>query len=208
LTRRDALTRAVRAEISRALSPGGTVYLLGGRGAVSAEVAAEVEDLGYRVRRVGGHDRYATAVEVARQIGRPQAIFLADGLDFPDALAASSAAAHRDGVVLLTRGTAVASATSRYLDRHPAPTRYAIGGPAAAAHPRAIGIVGADRYATAALTATQLFGQPSTVGLASGRTFPDALTSVAQLGSLGAPILLTRPGVLPRATSDYLESIR
>jgi putative cell wall-binding protein len=208
LTRPGALHVATRAEIERVLPQGGTVYLLGRTGALSAKVATAVEDLGYRVRRVGGRDRYATAVTVAKRLGSAEAVFLANGRDFPDALAASSAAAHLDGVVLLTNGSSMAGPSATYLGRHPQITTYAIGGPAAAAAPEAEGIVGRDRYATAALTARQLFTSPSEVGLASGVTFPDALTAVGQLGRLDAPILLTKPGALPASTSTYLSEVK
>jgi putative cell wall-binding protein len=206
LTRPHRLDAATRAEIRRVLPEGGTVYLLGGTAALSDAVAAAVEDLGDAVRRVGGANRYQTAVDIAGLLSNPKAIFVGTGLDFADALAASAAAAHTHGVVVLTHGDRMNKATAAYLAAHPHTTSYAIGGPAAAADPQAAGIVGADRYQTAAKTASTLFTNPKTVGLATGQAFPDALTAVGQLGQLEAPILLTRPNTLPTATAHYLSA--
>ena len=69
-------------------------------------------------------------------------------------------------------------------------------------------MAGPDRYATASLVAAQLFGDPATVGVASGEAFADALSAVTLLGPLDAPLLLTRPGQLPAPTSDWLDRHR
>ena len=80
---------------------------------------------------------------------------------------------------------------SAYLTAHPG-TVYAIGGPAALADPSATPLTGADRYATAAAVAG-LFSSPTLVGIASGVTFPDALTGGAYEAHVGGPLLLTDP---------------
>lgn len=88
----------------RDLAPS-TVRIIGGTGAVSADVEAEVEGLVPEVQRVAGGDRYETAAAVARTsiaVGAsPSAIYFATGANFPDALAAGPAAAARGAVLLL-----------------------------------------------------------------------------------------------------------
>ncbi len=96
-------------------------------------------------------------------------------------------------------------ATSDYLAAHPG-TMFAVGGPAAKAAPSATALAGDDRYGTAAAVATRFFTDPTTVGVATGTNFPDALTGGAQLARIGAPLLLTDPGVLPKPTSTYLAA--
>lgn len=131
----------------------------------------------------------------------------ATGLDFPDALSAGAAAAHLGGAVLLTDGDAQAPETASYLSAHPSPKRYTVGGEAAAADPAATPIFGADRYATAAQVAEQLFGAPSTFGAALGTNYPDALAGAAHIGALGGPLLLVGASApLPTPTAGYLSN--
>jgi putative cell wall-binding protein len=207
LTDPSALDAATQAEIQRVLSPGGTVYLLGGTGSVSPAVATTISALGYQVVRYAGPDRYATAVAIANALGDPTTILLADGTTYPDALSAGSAAAKAGGAVLLTDGTTIPTETAAYLAAHPSDTVYAVGGPALAADPTAAALSGPDRYATAVAVADQFFPKPATVGLASGADYPDALTGGAATGLAGAPLLLTDPDTLSPETSAYLQSV-
>jgi putative cell wall-binding protein len=190
-------------EITRVLAPGKTVYLLGGASAIPASIATQLTGMGFVVSRLGGSDRYATAVAVADAMGDPSVVFLATAANYADALAAGPAAAHAQGAILLTNGTALPPATSAYLAAHPG-TTYAVGGPAATADPSASAISGTDRYATAAVVARQFFATPTTVGLASGTTFADALPAAAYLARVGGPLLLTDPNALPSTASAYL----
>ncbi|MCY0885820.1 MAG: cell wall-binding repeat-containing protein, partial [Firmicutes bacterium] len=59
---------------------------------------------------------------------------------------------------------------------------------------------GVDRFATAADLALHLYRQASTVVLARGDQFPDALAGAVLAHHLGAPILLTLPDSLPSET--------
>ena len=157
--------------------------------------------------RIGGSDRYATAVAVANVLGNPSTVFLATGINFPDALSAGPAAAHLGGVVLLTDGSSMPAITRSYLNAHSG-TVYAIGGPAAAADGGASRIVGTDRMSTAAAVASSFFTAPVSIGVASGATFADAMSGGAYLARVGGPILLTYPTSVPAATSNYLSAVR
>jgi len=199
------LTPATQAEIQRVLPVGGTVYLLGGTAAIPASVATTLTSLGFVPVRYAGTDRFGTALAVADALNDPSTVLLATGINFPDALAAGPAAAHLDGVVLLTNGSSLTPAVTTYLATHPG-TVYAIGGPAVAADPSATALSGADRYATAALVASTLFTVPSNIGLASGTAFPDALSGGAFQAHFGGPIVLTDPNTLPTSTSAYLTA--
>jgi putative cell wall-binding protein len=163
--------------------------------------------MGYQVTRYAGADRYATAIAVADALGDPSTALLATGANFPDALAAGPAAAHVHGVVLLTNGASLPAVTAAYLTAHPG-TVYAVGGPAAKADPTATAIVGVDRYATAADLATRFFAAPTLVGVATGVSFPDALSGGAQLARVDAPLLLATPTGVPAPTSGYLAGVK
>jgi hypothetical protein len=204
LTTPTTLDPAVGTEIQRVLASGGTVYILGGFGAVAPTVTAQVGALGYNVVREAGATRFGTAIAVAGAMGNPSTVFEATGTDFPDALSAGAAAAKAGGVVLLTNGSSLPSDTAAYLSANPG-SDYAIGGPAAAADSGATAIVGANRFATSLDVAEQLFPSPGVVGFASGLTFPDALSGGAAIGSLGGPmILVPATGALPSSLVSYL----
>jgi hypothetical protein len=207
LTPTNGLTPAVRTELQRVLPVGATVYLLGGLDAISASVETELKADGFSVIRVSGVDRFDTAVQIAGILGDPPSVFEVDGTNFPDGLAAGPAAALSHGAMLLTNGSLPAPETAAYLALHPGDTRYAVGGPAAAADPGAQPLVGADRYATAVLVARQLFAAPSVVTLASGAVFPDALAGGPASALSGAPLILVPPtGPIPASVLSYLDS--
>jgi putative cell wall-binding protein len=206
LTSSGSLDAVTKAEIQRVLPAGGTVYLLGGTSAVSDAVAVAITALGDVSTRIAGADRYATAVAIAGVMGNPTTVFEASGVNFPDALSAVPAAVVTHGAIVLTNGSAPTAATSAYLSAH-ATIRYAIGGPAAYADPTAIGIAGADRYATSDAVALAFFPTTSGVSVASATSFPDALAGGPIAGAAGHPVLLVPPtGTLPEPISSYLTT--
>lgn len=208
LTSTDQLDGSVASELHRVLPGGHTVYVLGGEAALSPNVADEVDRLGYRVERLGGATRFATAVAIAEHgLHNPTVLFEATGLSFPDALSGGTAAALLRGAVVLTDGSRQSPDTASYLAAHPTTRRYALGGPAALADPTADPIVGADRYDTAVRVAEQLFARAPTIGVASGAAFPDALAGGAHIAVAGGPMLLVAPnGSLPAPVYTYARA--
>ncbi|GAA1172275.1 hypothetical protein GCM10009584_11510 [Ornithinimicrobium humiphilum] len=103
LTRPDHLPASVRGELDR-LRPQ-TVVVVGGELAVSEQVAAAAGAYGADVVRISGADRYATSAAVAAEFFPTPTdhALLANGLNFPDALASGPVAAHYQSPVLLTR---------------------------------------------------------------------------------------------------------
>jgi hypothetical protein len=95
---------------------GSEVIILGNSGAVSASVENRFATLGYRTSRLGGADRFETALAIDRAVGvdyRSGVLFLADGRSFADAVCAGAAASvqyrlsgasRAPGVLLLTDG--------------------------------------------------------------------------------------------------------
>ena len=67
---------------------------------------------------------------------------------------------------------------------------------------------GANRYATSATIATRAYPQgASTVMLASGQDFPDALAGAPVAGARSMPVLLTAPAALPSQTRGALTTL-
>jgi putative cell wall-binding protein len=205
LTATDALDSRTEAEIKRVLGAGKTVYLLGN--ALTNAVANTLGSDGYATVRYGGATRFDTAVVIADQgLGNPNKLFLATGLNYPDALAGGPAAVSVGGAILLTTDSTLHPSTRAYLNAHTSATRYALGSQASQADPGATAYAGADRYATALTVAQSFFNAPAAVGLASGASFADALPAGPHLGGLNGPLLLTDGATLTPGFTSYLQS--
>lgn len=215
LTPSSVLQNDTAAEIDRVLAEDGTVYVLGGESAISNDVVEQLEELDYTVERIGGDNRYETSVNVATEIGDGDGpVLLTTGWNYPDALAAGAAAAHQDGVVLLTADNVVPNEVRTHLGGRVGADIYAVGGPgaraAAASEIEATSIIGTDRYDTAVRVASEFFhdgtSAPDGAVLATGWEFADALAGGAWSGSNGRPVLLTAQNVLPDVTANYVSA--
>lgn len=208
LTSSGALDDAVKAEIQRVAPTGATVYILGGTSAIASGVETTITGIGDVPKRVAGADRFGTAVAIADQMGDPTTVFEATGSNFPDALAGVPAAIKSGGVILLTNGKQQSTATAAYLAAHPGGTDYALGGPAATADPAATPLAGDDRFATAVGVAEQFFADSTTIGVATGFNFPDALAAGPDLAAKNAPLLLVpSAGALADAPTFHLLAV-
>ncbi len=105
LTRQAFLPAATRAYLKACAShPKAKVIVLGGPAAVSESVAETLRDMGYRVDRFAGNDRYETAHRVARVFAPDEldTVFVASGVNFADAVAASPSLTKETPLVLTT----------------------------------------------------------------------------------------------------------
>ena len=69
-------------------------------------------------------------------------------------------------------------------------------------------LAGADRYATAALVSERtIVGPVSTVYVATGANYPDALTGGPAAARAGGPILLVTPSQVPAATRSEIQRL-
>lgn len=227
LTPTSGLDPQVATELTRALGAqsGKTVYLLGSDGALSLAVEKAVTSLGFKPVRLAGKDRFGTATAVAHALGDPSTVYLATGMNFPDALVAGDAAASHGGAVLLTDDAVLPTGLATYLQGRTVTT---IGGPAHTAFPSApVSYTGKDRYETSTLvaageypalsagtttlsTGTSSSSTTGAIGLATGTDFPDALAGSPFLATVGAgvaPLVLTTPTALPPSVSAYLATL-
>ena len=117
LVRQNSIPASTAAQLIR-LKPT-TIKILGGEAAVSAGVAAGLGNYASNVVRFAGSDRYTTAVAISRHAFPNSAsrIYIATGLDYPDALAGGPAAAVDDGPILLVRPSAIPNATKAEIQR-------------------------------------------------------------------------------------------
>jgi putative cell wall-binding protein len=124
LVNRDGIPAATESELAR-LGPS-EVVILGGAGAVGAEVEGSLRRFG-AVRRIAGPSRFATAAALAADAFTDGAatVYVATGGNFPDAVAGGAIAALVPAPVLLSTTGDLTDATRAELLRL-APTRVVI----------------------------------------------------------------------------------
>lgn len=170
--------------------------------------------------RLGGANRYSTSVEVAKQFSEGvQVAFVASGADFSDALAAGPAAGLSAAPVLLTQRNQLPSAVEAEIRRLDPREIVIVGGSGvvgSAVEKRLATIAptsriwGVDRYATSREVALKLFPEDTSHAiLATGRTFPDALSAAPAATAVAAPVILVdgKRAAVPEATLSALEEL-
>lgn len=225
LTRPEALPAAVLPELERLEAI--EVHIVGGTGAVSTGVEQTLDSAGFTTYRYGGLDRYETSAIVARQVrelspaGGPDIAFLARGDLFPDALVVSPIAYARRFPILLTRSAALPPSTAGALTDLDVSEVIVAGGVGAVSpgvldqvaalpmSPVTTRVGGTDRYETASLMTSlamsRYWASPSTVGVASGIDFPDALCGGAALGVKEGLLVLSRPDALASQSVMFIR---
>jgi len=178
---------------------------------------------GITVSRVGGADRYETAIGISKTYfpsGAP-VVYLATGANFPDALGSAPAAAKQGGPLLLVPKDSLPSSVATELARLAPSTIIVSGGPGAVSEhvfkqlegyaPTVMRMTGADRYEVSRNVTRYAFGESgATVAyVATGANFPDALSASSAAGSLDAPVILvdgTAKG-LPQETAQLIRDL-
>lgn len=216
LTDSASLSAGVLDEIKRLGAQ--KVYILGGTGAVSATVEATLQSQNLTVERLSGVDRYQTAAEIAKK-AVPQAsqAYLASGNSFADALSISSYAANQGIPLLLTGQKTLPQTTLDTLKTLGVTSVTLIGGegvidPSVQSALQAQNIsvtrmAGADRYATNLTVMNTLSYNRSSIYVATGEDFPDALAGAVLAAQQKNPILLVpkKAEDLSSGASGYIE---
>ena len=173
------------------------------------------------VNRLAGSDRIETAVKIAMS-GWPEGcdtVLIARADDFPDALAGVALAKINNAPILLTSKNQLDPRVEEVLVSLKPQKVILLGGG------NALGdevekrlrevlnwtedfqrIAGKDRFETAVLIASE-FPADSSVALATGYNFPDALSLASAAGAQGYPLLLVTKDNLPNVTEEYLSKI-
>lgn len=204
------------------------VTLVGGTGVFTEKARAQLEGHGWAVTRNRGVDRYETAVGIAKRaikIGfdnptvtpKNVNVYLATGVNFPDALAAGAAAADNDGVVLLTKDKVLEDFTYNFLVKEVETINpkvngveiHTVGGQAEAAAKSRIEDIadtntGANRYATAAMLMGKYKNGIARIAVVSGEGFADGVAAAGWVANHDGALLLTRNAYLSPETDAAL----
>lgn len=178
-------------------------------GAVPVVVQLELRRAGLDVERVAGDSRFDTAALLARRLGASAAeALLASGGHFADALAGAPLAAREGLPLLLTAPDRMLADPEAALAALEVRSTLLLGGEAALgpdvaqAAPGARRLSGPDRYRTGLAVAEELLargGSLSTVAVATGLDFADALAAGPLAGRADGPLLLVHGQDLEQA---------
>jgi putative cell wall-binding protein len=207
LTKPDSLPPVTRDELER-LNPD-RIVILGGVGAVAANVENALGDYAPDVDRMAGANRYATAAAVSAAHYDPgvNKVYIANGEGFADALAGAPAAAVDGAPLLLVLRDSITQPTIDELTRLGPNEIVILGGTgvisdavasqleAYAGSGNAVRLAGANRYETAAAISAYAFPDAPGAYVATGLGFADALAGVPLAAQAPAPILLVEDPV-------------
>ncbi|GAA4983096.1 cell wall-binding repeat-containing protein [Kineococcus glutinatus] len=191
---------------------GAGVAALVGLTTVGFSAGAAVAAPGFDLARLGGENRFATAVQAASAFDDTTSVVLANAFSNVDALTAASLGLP----VLLTRDNITPEETLEALDTLGVENITLVGGETvitaeqedalAAEGYTVTRLAGANRYATAAEIAGEAAADAPYVFVASGTGIPDALAASPAAAATGSPILLVRPDGVPAETAAALEA--
>jgi putative cell wall-binding protein len=211
LTQGNSLNSTTLSELKRLNAK--HVIIVGGTGAVTEGVANSIKSkVTSNVERYGGADRFETSVKVASQLSSATGVFVANGLNFPDALSAAPVAAIKGQPIILTRSTALPDSVSSYIKGNSKITKsYLVGGTGVVTDsvfnslPGAERYGGSDRYETNKDVIEAFKGSLNfdKVYVARGDDFPDSLTGGSLAAKNKSALVITATG----SASEYTKSI-
>ncbi|WNB92676.1 cell wall-binding repeat-containing protein [Bacillus sp. NEB1478] len=221
LTATKALPSNTVTELKR-LKPGKAI-ILGGTGSVSTNVENQLKSLGIQtIERIGGKDRFAVSAGVAEKVADyTDTAIIASGMNFPDALSASGMAGYMGMPILLVGTNSVPDSIQTFIKNNADIKHFIIvGGPATVSDnvkakisqlrtgAKVERIGGLNRYQVSVNIANygiNNFGMDlSTLVVARGDVFADALSGSPLAAYMGAPILLTTSNKLEGNINNYL----
>lgn len=208
LTQAGTLNLVTKQEIIRLKAK--NVILVGGKGSLNDSITKELRDMGKKVRRIGGQNRFEVSMNIALELGNYQTAIVANGLNYPDALAIAPFAAKKGFPILLTRPELASMEALEVIQKKKVLNTIIVGGEASVSRnvsrslPKPIRIGGKDRYEVALNIFNKYFAGTEKLYFATGTTFADALTGSVLITKEDATILLTGKDALPESVSATL----
>ena len=207
----DAVMNSVANYIKSNTKSNGTVYILGGTGAVPDAMETKLNGSGLKIKRLAGDNRYDTNIKILEEAGVSDGddILVCTGLGFADSLSASSL-----GKPILLVPTSVLESQQTYLNTLGTNCHfYAIGGTGAVnaavfsklkKYGKTERIAGSNRFETSVKIAEKFFDNPDKFVLAYAQNFPDGLSAGPLANTYGAPLILTQNAEKAlQAAKDY-----
>ncbi len=198
------------------------LVMIGGTTVISSAAEAELVDLtNAEITRIAGNDRWHTSALLSKEVFSPGVpnvvVATSNGDELAEVLAAGPAAAALNSPILLVRRDRITAEVEAELERLQPKSITIIGSTIQAKvetqlQDFTIGkvrrIEGANRYDSAALVSKAIF--PPNVKetiVASGESFPDALTAGLAATATRSPLLLVEHDVIQTSVSDELTRL-
>ena len=203
MTPKGSLSGVTRSELQR-LKPAHAI-IVGGTGAVSAEVEAQIKALVADVKRIGGKNAMDTSRIIAARMGQSDTVIVATSKDFPDALSIAPWSYAYQAPILLTdaKGQLSAASLERITESCGASRAVIVGGTQAvnASSERMLKQAGLAVVRLAGDTAVETSEKIAlwelkngfslaNVAVATRTSFKDALSGAALMGGCKGPIIL------------------
>jgi Leucine-rich repeat (LRR) protein/putative cell wall-binding protein len=183
------------------------VIILGGTGTVSTDIEEALKAQGLDVERRSGGNRYETAVDIATALYENtefDTVFLADGNNYPDALAGAPVSGILGQPILFTnsKDKNVREETLNFIEENGIKNVVILGGSSSVSDEvkkaledkniEVSRISGGNRYETALniYNAYKDIFTGDTITITTGTNFPDALAGSAYSAKIGAPLFL------------------
>lgn len=205
------------ADMIEQLSPN-VIYVVGGEAAVSksaVDTAAYYAADGCKVFRIAGDTRLETSLAIAKRVRQKSTasdtLIVATGFNYADALSVSPFAFAYKSPIFLRGSNGLSADAISYISGAGFKRAILVGGTAAVpdrvkqqltsagiSSGSITRLAGATRYETSAKIMSYAVNagmNVSTVYLATGKNFPDALAAGPVAGKLRAPLLLVDPGI-------------
>lgn len=156
--------------------------------------------------RIGGQDRFDVSASISQMGFAPgvPVVYIADGMNYPDALSAAPAAARQGGPLLLVTTHSIPAAIASEIQRLQPQKIVVVGGPGSVSPAvyqqlslmvPTVGDItrlgGTDRYAASRSVARYAFdlGSTTTAYVTTGNNFPDALSAGGAASMRDAPVI-------------------
>lgn len=191
------------------------LIILGGTNSISEDIERGLANIGgiKNISRIAGENRYDTCQKIFNH-AKKKSLILASGEKFPDALATSSILDQAG--LLLTKSGQLPSEVQAAIEALKHDSFLIVGGENSVQEGLASGIAnqfqyashtrisGNNRYETSTKIGDRLVS--STVILASGENFPDALAASTLAQKIKAPILLVSKDKIDQSVIDYFKN--
>ncbi len=231
LVNSDVIPAPIATELSR-LRPG-KIVILGGSVSVSMAVESALKPFvrtptsGDSITRLAGADRFeaSAAISAASFPADVQVVYVANGLNFPDALSGAPVAGANGAPVLLVTADGIPAPIATELTRLKPGKIVILGGPASVsmAVESALApfirttisadsvtrLTGADRFeASATISKANFAAKVPVVYVSNGSKFPDALSGAPVAGMNKAPVLLVTSDGVPASIATELARLK
>jgi arabinogalactan endo-1,4-beta-galactosidase/putative cell wall-binding protein len=190
--------------ITTNLSKDKNIYILGEAGVVSKEIEEYLSAQGYKIVRLGGKDRYETnqKIEDYLNAAKGTSLVIATGDGFADALSISSIASIKSFSLLLNGKDSLSASVSDYITNIRPTTVYVVGGEGVLSanieaqikklngNIQVVRLGGKDRYETSMKILDYFNLSSTTITVATGIDFPDALSGSVLAARKNSGVLL------------------